>query len=201
MAYTLDGQLLEVCTCKILCPCWVGEPPDGDGTCHSINSWHVEKGEINGIDVSGLTIAGVNHIPGPVLQGGWRVVYFVDDRATPAQHDVLVRVWTGKLGGPVADLTNLYGEIVAVEKAPIEFRVVAGQGTLRIGSAFAAEMTPFQGATGKPTTLYDTAFSTIPGAPAYVSKATYYRATEPRLGINVHIEGHNAIQGQFRFKG
>ena len=128
-------------------------------------------------------------------------MYFVDDRATPAQHDVLVRVWTGKLGGPVADLTNLYGEIVAVEKAPIEFRVVAGQGTLRIGSAFAAEMTPFQGATGKPTTLYDTAFSTIPGAPAYVSKASYYRAAEPRLGINVDIEGHNAIQGQFRFKG
>ena len=27
MAYNFDGALLEVCTCNILCPCWVGEDP------------------------------------------------------------------------------------------------------------------------------------------------------------------------------
>ena len=43
MAYQLEGKLLEVCTCKILCPCWVGEDPDGDGTCLSVNSWHIDK--------------------------------------------------------------------------------------------------------------------------------------------------------------
>ena len=51
MSYQLEGDLLEVCTCKILCPCWVGEIPDGDGTCDSINSWHVRKGQVNGVDV------------------------------------------------------------------------------------------------------------------------------------------------------
>src|SRR5579862_8343464 len=60
MAYDLEGQLLEVCTCKILCPCWVGEDPDGDGTCQSVNSWHIDKGQINGVDVSHLTIAGLD---------------------------------------------------------------------------------------------------------------------------------------------
>ncbi|GAB7543056.1 DUF1326 domain-containing protein [Cupriavidus sp. 8B] len=201
MAYDLEGQLLEVCTCKILCPCWVGEPPDGNGTCQSINSWHVDKGSIDGVDVSNLTIAGVNHIPGPVLEGDWKVIYFVDERATPAQHDAMVSVWTGKLGGPVKDLVSLYAAILAVEKAPILFQVTQGKGTLRIGNDFSAEMVPFQGATGGLTTLHDTAFSTIPGAPAYVSKALYYKATEPRLGIAVDLQGHNAIQGKFHFKG
>jgi len=201
MAYDLEGQLLEVCTCKILCPCWVGEAPDGDGTCQSINSWHIDKGVINGIDVTNLTIAGVNQIPGPVLEGGWKVIYFVDDKATAAQHDAMVNVWTGKLGGPVKDLVGLYAGILAIEKAPIKFEVVQGKGTLRIGSNFSAEMAPFQGATGSATTLHDTAFSTIPGAPAYVSKAAYYKAHEPRLGIDVDIQGHNAIQGKFHFKG
>jgi len=32
MAYTLEGRLLEVCNCKTLCPCWVGEDSDF-GTC------------------------------------------------------------------------------------------------------------------------------------------------------------------------
>ena len=28
MAYEIEGRLLEVCTCNVLCPCWVGEDPD-----------------------------------------------------------------------------------------------------------------------------------------------------------------------------
>ena len=53
MPYTLEGQLLEVCTCKVLCPCWIGEDPD-NGTCDGTLAWKVEKGDINGVDVSGI---------------------------------------------------------------------------------------------------------------------------------------------------
>ena len=106
MSYQLEGDLLEVCTCQILCPCWVGEKPDGDGTCQSINSWHVRKGQINGVDVSNLTIAGVNNIPGNPLDGNWKVIFFVDDKATPQQHDALVGAFTGKLGGPIKGIAE-----------------------------------------------------------------------------------------------
>jgi hypothetical protein len=200
MPYELEGQLLEVCTCKILCPCWVGEDPDGDGTCDSVNSWHIDRGMIDDVDVSGLTIAGLNHIPGNVLKGNWRVIFFVDDRATSQQHKALVDVFTGKRGGPMKDLAGLYGEILAVEKAPILFGVTEGKGRLQIGANLEAEMEPFQGATGRVTTLLDTAFSTIPGAPAYVSKASRYRAKDERLGFDIDLQGHNAIQGKFHFK-
>ena len=54
MAYNLDGALLEVCTCNILSPCWVGEDPD-NGDCQSIMASHFESGTIDGVDVSGLT--------------------------------------------------------------------------------------------------------------------------------------------------
>ena len=27
--YQLEGTLLEVCSCDVLCPCWIGEDPDG----------------------------------------------------------------------------------------------------------------------------------------------------------------------------
>jgi len=51
MAYHLEGRLLEVCDCRVLCPCWIGEDPD-NGTCESMQAWHFDKGTINGIDVS-----------------------------------------------------------------------------------------------------------------------------------------------------
>jgi hypothetical protein len=201
MAYTLEGELLEVCTCKVLCPCWIGEDPDGDGTCDSVNSWHITHGQIDSIDVSNLTIAGVNHIPGNVLKGNWQVVFFVDDKASAAQHTALVEVFTGKRGGPVKDLAGLYGKILAIEKSPIVFEVIEGRGRLKIGEQVEAEMEPYKGATGEVTTLRGTAFSTIPGAPAYVSKASRYTVREPRLGFRIDLSGHNAIQGKFRFQG
>ena len=201
MAYDLEGQLLEVCTCKILCPCWVGENPDGDGTCDSIISWHIDKGHINGVNVAKLTIATLNHIPGNVLKGNWRVIFFVDDKATPQQHDAMVAAFRGDLGGPLKDLAGLYGEIVSVERAPVLFDVAAGKGHLKVGDDLEAEMEPFKGATGQVTTLHDTAFSTIPGAPAYVSKAAYYRARNAALGFDINLKDHNAVQGKFTFRG
>jgi hypothetical protein len=62
MAYELEGRLLEVCTCNVLCPCWVGEDPDG-GTCDGVLAWHVDNGTVNDLDVSGLTLALLVHIP------------------------------------------------------------------------------------------------------------------------------------------
>jgi hypothetical protein len=96
MPYQLKGRLLEVSNCKILCPCWVGEDPD-PGTCDSVNVWHVDKGTVNRINVSGLTIATPNHIPGNVLKGNWRIVFYVDDKATPEQQETLLNVFSGKL--------------------------------------------------------------------------------------------------------
>jgi hypothetical protein len=202
MAYELEGQLLEVCTCNILCPCWVGEDPDG-GTCDGVLSWHVEKGSVNGTDVSGRTFTILTHIPGNILEGNWRIVAYVDDGATDEQQQALLDVWTGKLGGPMADLAQLVGEVLAVEKAPVTFQVegkgIAGR--FAIGSAIEAELEPFTGATGEPTALYDTIFTTIPGSPAYAGKASRYKVDVAQHGFEIDLEGHNAVSGTFRFEG
>jgi hypothetical protein len=200
MSYQLEGRLLEVCTCNILCPCWVGEDPDY-GTCEAITAWHIDKGTINGVDVSGLTIALLADIPGNVLKGNWRVAAYVPDTATQEQAQALADVWTGKLGGPVADLAGLVGEVVGLEQVPMTFTVEEGEGTIIIGDVAEATMAPYKGAMGQVTTLGDTVFSTIPGAPAYVAKASNFRREATKYGFKpVHVQGQNAIQGNFHFE-
>ena len=204
MAYQLEGRLLEVCDCKVLCPCWIGEDPD-NGTCDAVVAYQFDKGTVDGVDVSRLTLALLPHIPGNILQGNWKVVVFVDDAATDEQQEALLNVFTGKLGGPVADFAQLIGEVVSVERAPITFTVEEGKGSLRIGSGptpvAEADMASYMGATEKPTTLQETVFSTIPGSPAYVSKATKYRRNSSDYGLrNVDLENHNAVQGLFKFE-
>ena len=118
MAYEIEGRLLEVCTCNVLCPCWVGEDPDYK-TCDTVIAWGIEKGSIEGVDVGGLTMAVSAHIPKNILiPKSWKAVVFVDDRATAEQEAAMIRLFTGQLGGAVADLAGLIGEVVAVERVP-----------------------------------------------------------------------------------
>lgn len=198
MGYHLEGRLLEVCNCKVLCPCWIGEDPD-NGTCDTIVAWRVDKGVVEGTDVSGLTIAAVAHVPGNILQGNWTAAIFVDAKASTAQEQALLKVYTGQAGGPVADLAKLIGTVVSVERADIRFDVQGGKGTLEIGADYYAELEPYLGATGGQTTLSDTVFSTVPGAPVFVGKAPRYRSKNAALGIDLDLKGHNALQSIFVF--
>jgi hypothetical protein len=200
MGYKLEGRLLEVCDCNVLCPCWIGEDPD-NGTCKTALAWHFDKGTIDGVDVSGTTIACVAFVPGNILQGNWRAAIYVGQNASQQQEEAILKVYTGKAGGPIADLVKLIGEVVSVEKVPITFTVQEGRGTLKIGDVAHAELEPYKGAMGGNTTLSDTVFSTVPGAPVYVGKASVYRSKNPKLGIDVDLQNHNALQSHFRFEG
>jgi len=200
MAYHLEGRLLEVCDCRVLCPCWIGEDPD-NGTCDSVLAYRFDAGTIDGVDVTGRTVAMVAHIPGNVLNGNFRIALYLDQGASDAQQEALVNVYSGKLGGPVAELAKLVGEVISVERVPITFDVNEGRGTLTVGDVSHAELEPYRGADGSITTLSNTIFSTVPGAPVFVGKATRYRSHHEGLGHNLDLSGHNALQSTFVFDG
>ena len=197
--YSMDGTLLEACSCAAPCPCWIGDDPDG-GTCDAFIAYHVDRGQVRGIDVSGLSLVLVNQIPGNVMAGNWRVVLYVDDRATPDQQEALLDAFGGKLGGAPADLAALLGEIVAVTRVPIEHRVEGGKGTIRVGTSLYSEMAPYTDAQGRPTSLHESIFSTIPGSPAYVARASTHQVNIPEHGMVWEFSGRNAIQGSFHFE-
>ena len=200
MAYEIEGRLLEVCTCNVLCPCWVGEDPDFK-TCDTTIAWGIEKGTIEGVSVDGLTMAVSAHIPKNILiPKSWKAVVYVDERATAEQEGVLLQLFTGQLGGAIADLAGSDRRSRRRGTRPDQLHRRWRQGTLKIGSRVEAEMAPFVGATGNPTTLAETVFSTIPGSPVYASKASQYTRDGTDQGIpSVDLQGHNALQGHFRF--
>jgi len=106
--------------------------------------------------------------------------------------------YQGRLGGPLADLAGLVGEVVAVERAPIVHETRDGAGTLRIGDVVSAEMEPFRSPDGTLTTLRDSLFSTVPGSPAYVARAHHHSVNLPGHGMVWSFEGRNAIQSDYR---
>jgi hypothetical protein len=198
--YLLQGTLLEACSCGVLCPCWIGADPDG-GQCFAFNAYHFDSGSINGVDVSGLNIVNIVHIPGNVLApGSWKVVMIVDASGTDEQKDAIVGAYQGKFGGPLADLAGLVGEVLEVRSANISHEIVGGNGKLRIAGILEAELEPFRAADGTITTLRDSLFSTVPGSPAYVAQATRNHVDLPEHGLTWEFTNRNAIQADYKME-
>lgn len=200
MGYILDGYMLEVCDCNTLCPCWIGEDPD-NGSCQGVLAWHIERGTINGVDVSGHTYAALAMLPGNALHGNWKVLGVIDEGASEEQFDAIFSAFSGTLGGPCADLSGLVGEVVEVIRAPITADVVEGTGSITIGDLASARIEAYKGPFGKATNLQDSLFATHPGAHAYISKSTSYVRNTEQYGIpNVNLQGRNAVQADFHFE-
>jgi len=195
-AYDLEGSLLEVCSCDVLCPCWIGVDPDG-GECQSVVAYHFDRGAIRGVDVSGLTLVSVVHIPGNILEGNFKQVVLVDAAADEEQEAAMLDAFTGKLGGPLADLASLVGERVAIKRARISHTVADGTGTLEVDGVISAAMHPYKGPDGSTTTLHNSIFSTVPGSPAYVAHADHQKVDLPEYGLAWELRDRNAIQADW----
>ncbi|QTF90867.1 DUF1326 domain-containing protein [Halomonas sp. BM-2019] len=192
--YRLEGTMLEICSCAVPCPCFIGEDPDR-GECFGVIAFHLEKGEARGVDVAGLTLVNVAHIPGNALAGGWRSVLLVDQCAEEAQVEALLDAFGGKLGGPLADLAGLVGELVAVERVAITHEAREAEGRLEAEGMLEAVFAPIQSSPdGTTATLHDSAFTTVKGAPAYLGKSRRYRVSLPQHGMEWSFDGHNTIQ-------
>ncbi len=121
--YHIEGAVLECCSCRAPCPCWIGADPDGD-SCQAFNAYHVVRGVIDGVDVAGCDFIRVLDIPGKLhAPESWRQVFVVDVGASDEQVAAILAAYTGALGGPLADLARLVGETLGVERARISYAV------------------------------------------------------------------------------
>src|SRR5690349_1959443 len=121
MAWTLKGSYVETCSCELMCPCNLTF--DHGATydfCRATLAFHVREGDVDGTDVSGLNAVVMIDTPKVMTDGNWRLGMFLDERASEEQAEKPAQVFGGQRGGPRAGLAPLGGEVVAIERAPIE---------------------------------------------------------------------------------
>jgi hypothetical protein len=115
--------------------------------------FNIREGEVDGTDIGGLKVAAIADTPKVMTDGNWRLGVFVDENASDEQADKLVKVFTGQLGGPMAGLAPLVGEMLGVERAAIEVRDDGVRHSVRIGDSIDFEIediVPFGVETGEP---------------------------------------------------
>ena len=157
MSWNLKGSYAETCSCELMCPCNFSF--DHGATydyCRATLVFNIRSGEIEGTDVSGLKAAVIIDTPKVMTEGNWRLGMFVDENASDEQVEKLTAVFGGQLGGPMAGLAPLVGEVLGVERAPIEIVDDGLRHSVRIGDAIDFEIediVPFGVETGEPARI------------------------------------------------
>jgi hypothetical protein len=137
MAWRLDGTYFESCSCDTVCPCtWSALTAEAThDRCRALLAYHVDSGEIEGVDVSALSFALFLDTPPVMAEGNWRVGVYLDDAASDRQAEKLGALLSGQLGGPPAMLGPLIGEMLGVEQVPISYSDDGRGHRVRIGGS------------------------------------------------------------------
>jgi hypothetical protein len=144
MAYELEGDYFEACTCRASCPCVMLSPATED-TCDLVLAWHVERGIHEGATLDGLNVVMAVRSPKQMTDGNWTAALYLDERADDAQSAALQAIFTGQSGGHLAGLAPLIGTVAGIQSAPIAFERANGSRTLRVGDVLEAEVEELRG--------------------------------------------------------
>jgi hypothetical protein len=191
VSWKLKGSYVETCSCDLICPCNAsfdhGAVYD---YCRVTLVFNIREGEIEGTDVSGLKFAAIADTPKVMTDGNWRLGMFVDETATDEQADKLTAVFGGQLGGPMAGLVPLVGEVLGVERVPIEVVDDGLRHSVRIGEGIDFEIediVPFGVETGEPIRLKGMFHPA--GSELTVAEATRSRIS----GFGIEYEGKTGL--------
>jgi hypothetical protein len=157
VSWNLKGTYFETCSCDLMCPCNMSF--DHGATydyCRVTLVFNITEGEIEGTDVAGLKVAVIADTPKVMTEGNWKLGVFVDENASDEQMEKLAGVLSGQMGGPMAGLAPLVGEVLGVERAPIDVVEDGLTHSVKIGDAIDFEIediVPFGIETGQPVRL------------------------------------------------
>lgn len=198
MAWSIEGTYFENCNCDFACPCTVASfaSPATQDRCQVLLAYHVARGQIDGVDVGGHSVAVIADTPAQMINGNWRLGLIIDDKASKEQADKLAGVFSGQMGGPMANLAPLVAEVLGIERMPIEYKDDGRKHHLKIGGDIALEVEDYV-----PEGMSD-ATKLVGVAHPSNTTLTVARPTSSRIkafGMEFHNSGKSAFSAPYRW--
>jgi hypothetical protein len=128
MPWRVRGSYFESCNCVAICPCRrIDGVPGGRSTygeCLGVLCWVIEEGWAGEVSLDGLSVALATRYHDDEPGSPWSFVMYVDAHAAGAQHDALVDIYSGRLGGDaLKHFPWAWKESVRLAVRPVEIEV------------------------------------------------------------------------------
>tara|TARA_R100000306_G_scaffold62312_2_gene68533 strand:- start:103442 stop:104059 length:618 start_codon:yes stop_codon:yes gene_type:complete len=197
-AWSLKGDYLESCNCKGACPCpYLGAPTEGE--CTALVGWHVSRGHFGDLPLDDLNVVVALLSPGPMAEGNWRVVLYLDQRGNQQQLEALGAIFGGQAGGHPAVLASLIGEVLGVEHLSILFETSKGRRHLKLGEYAGAEIKAIEGQAGAEVHIINHPLAVAPGNSLVVASSQSLR--HQAYGLNFDLSERTAYYSPFSYAG
>jgi hypothetical protein len=197
-AWKLTGTYFETCNCDTGCPCAFGSAPT-EGFCNAIVAWHITTGSYGATPLDGLNVALLVDATGNMVENKWKAAVYLDQKASEAQKDALLAIFSGKAGGHPAVLASFIGEMLGTRSVPMHYEGNGKRTTLQIPGIAEAELEVLEGQDGKPITISNHPVCIAPGIPVTVGRSKYFRLSD--YGYDWKLSGRNAYLSPFSYSG
>lgn len=98
MAYVdwmIRAQELSTCNCDWGCPCQFNALPTR-GNCRAVVGMRIDEGHFADVRLDGVKVVGMFAWPGAIHEGRGEGLAVIDENATPAQRDAVLKILTGQ---------------------------------------------------------------------------------------------------------
>jgi len=146
--WAIKGELILNCNCTVFCPCVVslGKHAPTEGYCQAWAGVRIDEGHYGDEDISGLNVGLILEIPGLMARGNWKAAAYIDDRASYAAYEGLIKIFSGQARGTTGLFKVLVSEFLGAERAPVSFETEGKLRRLIVGRAIHGEVIPVAGA-------------------------------------------------------
>ena len=106
VSWRISGSYFESCSCDAICPCRrIDGVPGGrstHGVCTGVLTWLIERGDVDGVDLTGLPVAMAVRYDDDEPGSPWTWILYLDEGASEEQRAGLEGIYSGRLGGDAA---------------------------------------------------------------------------------------------------
>jgi hypothetical protein len=163
MPWTVSGEMIETCSCNMLCPCWYGVQDlmvMDQGWCASPILFRLRDGTAEGVNLSGLTLALALFFPGPTLYDGNATArLYLEETATADQRSALEPIMQGKRGGPMQILAGLITTWLPTQTTSITVQEANGTVQATVGRVGQIHSQRLKNEAGQPMTMQNVGFA------------------------------------------
>ena len=103
------------CNCAYGCPCQFTALPTY-GNCRAIASFVVTEGHFGDVDMAGVKAVGILSWPAAIHEGNGSVEAIVDESASDAQKDAMLKIMTGQETEAMATMFSIIGRVATVRR-------------------------------------------------------------------------------------
>ena len=110
MTWQVSGRGLEICSCKMFCPCWLGPQGEPDeGWCAAAFAYEFSAGDSEGVDLGGTRAFMMAWWPANFFHGKGKARLYIGEGASADQARELEAILAG---GRKSFLSDLWGAVI-----------------------------------------------------------------------------------------